>query len=149
MKSIIKKIMLYVAICLSVNLVGNTIINNYIDEQEPTLVDSDYTMSDDQSAAIDSKSHFDSVHMNDNLLTDNKDEAQSPFGDAHTQKSTLDQIFQDIDDHAMNSGSMSEDQRTLYALCMQGDKGACTQFIAYSKQISNNYEMVGQMFDER
>jgi len=49
----------------------------------------------------------------------------------------------------MNSGSMSEDQRTLYALCMQGNTAACKQFIAYSKQVSDNYEIVGQMFDKR
>lgn len=149
MKSITKKIMLYVVVCLGVNLVGNTIINNYIDEQEPTILDSGYTMPDNKTAVIDSESHFDSDIKNDNLLIESSYGEPSHFGDLNNQKSTLDQIFQDIDDHAMNSRSMSEDQRILYELCMQGNTDACKQFIAYSKQISNNYEIVGQMFDER
>jgi len=143
MKSSSKQILIIISICVCINAIFSSLSNNNNEPEISNIAKSTTSTDDDQYlfGAPENQGNFETSQNQIN----NSGLIQSP----DKPISTLDQIFRDIDDHAMNSGSMSEDQRTLYALCMQGNTDACKQFISYSKQISHNYEMVGQIFDER
>jgi hypothetical protein len=143
MKSSTKQILIIISICIGINAIFSS-LSNKNNEPEISNIGKSSSSTDDDQYLFGAPENPSNIETSQNQIN-NGGSIQSP----DKPISTLDQIFNDIDDHAMNSGSLSEDQRTLYALCMQGNTDACKQFIAYSKQISNNYEMVGQMFDER
>ncbi len=143
MKSSSKQILIIISICICLNAIFSSLSNNNNEPEISNIGKSTKSTDDDQYlfGAPENQGNF---KISQNQIN-NSGSIQSP----DKPISTLDQIFNDINDHAMNSGSMSEDQRTLYALCMQGNTAACKQFIAYSKQVSDNYDIVGQMFDKR